>query len=275
MPIAPAVGAAMIGSGTQIGGSLLSMLVQKKREKRAMANTKELMALQHKNQQELNKQGQNLQLDTWEKTNYPAQMEMLKEAGLNPALLYGMSGGGGTTTGSQSGGTAASGSAPAPMQPMDLGNALQGAATAAQIKLTNAQAKNIEKDTELKSIDFDVNTETKEALINLIKADSEIKQTSSISEQLETIFKWISMGGTGDFDAKSGNKEGNIDTESIKLSERFKEYVTKNKLTEAEGRIKFAEAELIEKLRKVGANDTTVNAVLSILKLFALKAGSK
>ena len=40
------------------------------------------------------------QLDMWNKTNYGAQMKHLKDAGLNPALIYGMSGGGATTTGS-------------------------------------------------------------------------------------------------------------------------------------------------------------------------------
>ena len=40
------------------------------------------------------------QFDMWNKTNYGAQMKHLKDAGLNPALIYGMSGGGATTTGS-------------------------------------------------------------------------------------------------------------------------------------------------------------------------------
>lgn len=43
-------------------------------------------------------------LDIWNKTNYPAQVEKLKEAGLNPALLYGNGGGGGATTSGGSGG---------------------------------------------------------------------------------------------------------------------------------------------------------------------------
>lgn len=51
------------------------------------------------------------QLEMWEKTNYAAQKEQMKKAGLNPGLMYGMGGGGGTTanvaTGNASGGTAA------------------------------------------------------------------------------------------------------------------------------------------------------------------------
>ena len=48
------------------------------------------MDIQARNQQMLNEHGQRLQLKTWEQTNYPAQVQMLKEAGLNPALLYGI-----------------------------------------------------------------------------------------------------------------------------------------------------------------------------------------
>ena len=47
---------------------------------------------------------QQLQKDLWEATNYPAQMKQLEKAGLSPGLFYGMSGAGGTTTGSPGGG---------------------------------------------------------------------------------------------------------------------------------------------------------------------------
>jgi hypothetical protein len=45
----------------------------------------------------------------------------MRKAGLNPALMYGMSGGGGSTTGSQSGGSQAMGQAPR-YNPMDIAN---------------------------------------------------------------------------------------------------------------------------------------------------------
>ena len=35
------------------------------------------------------------QLEMWQRTNYPAQVEMMKRAGLNPALMYGQAGAGG------------------------------------------------------------------------------------------------------------------------------------------------------------------------------------
>ena len=63
----------------------------------------------------------------------------MKDAGLNPALMYGMSGGGGATTGSQGGGSAPGGSQP---RQMDL-------------QLIKAQKENVEADTEKKSAETD------------------------------------------------------------------------------------------------------------------------
>lgn len=111
-----------------------------RREQRQQGYTKNLMGLQNRHQQMLNQQGHELQMDMWNKTNYGAQMAHLKSAGLNPALMYGMSGGGGTTAGSQSGGSAASGQAPNVNETQGIGGAaMMGMQQMAQIKLLEAQ----------------------------------------------------------------------------------------------------------------------------------------
>lgn len=155
-------------AGAALGA--ISMLTQRKREERAMNNQKDLMGLQMQNQKQLDKYGQQLQLETWEKTNYPAQMEMIKEAGLNPALLYGMGGTGGATTGGQSGGAASGGQAPAPQQ-MDLGNILAAQKLKAETELLQAQ-----KDREIAAANKDRNTTPDTGLISEgLRAD--IKET--------------------------------------------------------------------------------------------------
>ena len=70
----------------------------------------------------------------WNKTNYGAQVGHMKDAGLNPALMYGSAGQGGTT-GSQGGGSASMGSSQQG-KVMDLSNALMGA----QIESLKAKA---------------------------------------------------------------------------------------------------------------------------------------
>lgn len=75
---------------------------------------------QYQNQRLLNEQGNDLQYQQWLRTNYPKQIEMMKKAGLNPALMYAKGGPGGTT-GSQTGGGAKGGQAMG-MPPMDVAN---------------------------------------------------------------------------------------------------------------------------------------------------------
>jgi hypothetical protein len=138
------IAAAGIGA---VGGAL-GMIGQNKRAKKQHNRQKELMGIQLKNQQQLNKQGQQLQMQTWRDTNYGAQMDMMKEAGLNPALMYGMSGGGGATTGSQGGGSAQGGNSHAPM---DIGASVQASLMMAQAVKLKAETKEIEERTKTES----------------------------------------------------------------------------------------------------------------------------
>ena len=116
----------------------LSMLYNDLSAQRSNKWQKQLMDIQFRNQKSLDKYGNELQYEMWEKTNYPAQVAMLKEAGLNPALLYGKGGPGGMT-GSQTGGSATGGSAPQTQSPhfMSISTSL---AQGAQIELMKAEA---------------------------------------------------------------------------------------------------------------------------------------
>lgn len=84
--------------------------------------------------------------DMWQRTNYSAQVEQLKKAGLNPGLLYGMGGGGGATTGGASGGF----SAPHAERGQELAQAM---AIGLQQQLTQAQVENIKADTKKKLVE--------------------------------------------------------------------------------------------------------------------------
>jgi len=106
-------------------------------------NNMELMNQAQQNQYALNVQGQQLQMDMWNQTNYGAQMEHMRKAGLNPALMYGKGAGQGGTTGSQTGGQAAKGNA-------GLGQAARsqgGKMELAQANLMEAQANDLQSQT--------------------------------------------------------------------------------------------------------------------------------
>jgi len=138
-----------MSSTTDAGaGAILGMVGGGMNARKQYHRQKKLMGLQQQNQMMLNRQGHDLQMDMWNKTNYGAQVKHMEDAGLNPALMYGMSGGGGTTAGSQGGGSAASGQAQT-QTAMDMAN----------IGLIKAQIDNIKADTELKGSQKGVNEE--------------------------------------------------------------------------------------------------------------------
>ena len=124
----------LLGIGTTLAGMGYGEYSNERQNRQDRTNA----MMQYQNQRNLNKQGHRLQMDMWNKTNYGAQVEHLKDAGLNPALMYGSAGQGGTT-GSQGGGNATKAQAPkAPV--MDMSNMLmdkQGALLDAQTRKTN------------------------------------------------------------------------------------------------------------------------------------------
>lgn len=121
-------------------------------------------------QRKLNRENQQLQLEMWEKTNYPAQRAMMEKAGLNPALMYGQGGGGGTTTGTQ-------GSNVGQTQGTFTGMGLQ---MQQQMQLIEAQKNNIEADTKKKQVEAaklaGIDTELGTEGLTGQKLDNKLKQ---------------------------------------------------------------------------------------------------
>jgi hypothetical protein len=134
-------GIGMSGVGAGFGSQLLGMIGGHQAERRNYRNQRNLMNLQMQNQAGLNRQGHDLQMDMWNKTNYGAQVGHMKNAGLNPALMYKGAGAGGTT-GSQGGGSASMGSSQQG-RVMDMGNLMMGA----QMENLRANTKKTEEDT--------------------------------------------------------------------------------------------------------------------------------
>lgn len=127
---------------------------------------------------------QQKQYEMWLKTNYSAQVAEMKKAGINPALLYGMSGGGGTTTGNASGnitgGTAPTG-----------GGEIQGMmGMGMQLQLLKAQKENIEADTEVKrtEAEFKGGVATREAETRILDLTQGIenKRAQKILTEVQT-----------------------------------------------------------------------------------------
>ena len=189
-------------AGVSAAGGVLGMIGQGKRAKKAHNRNKELMGMQFANQQALNKQGQELQMKTWNDTGYGAQMKMMKEAGLNPGLMYGMSGGGGQTTGSQGGGSASGNSSHAPM---DIGASVQASLAAAQVGKIVAETNLLKNQNKSESGKIE----------NMLAEKGDI-----FREQMASAY-WKIQNSTGD----------KLEEESIKIWEEAKLLNKQNKIT--------------------------------------------
>ena len=90
-------------TGGGIIGAGLGLLLQGNNDRRQLIQQQKL------NEQQLSADAVRMGMETerqkemWKATSFPAQIEQIKIAGLNPALVYGMGGSGGATVGSSPG----------------------------------------------------------------------------------------------------------------------------------------------------------------------------
>ena len=199
------IGSAAVGAA----GGILGMIGQGKRARKAHNRNKELMGMQFANQQALNKQGQELQMKTWRDTGYSAQMQMMKEAGLNPGLMYGMSGGGGQTTGSQGGGSASGNSSHAPM---DIGAVIQASLAGAQKGLIDSQKRKTEAETN------EINDRTDKIAVDKEKVVQEIENLKRVANTEKERTALVKLQGLFE-SSKIDNMKRNTELVGKKISE--------------------------------------------------------
>lgn len=135
------MGAAANVANTAIGAGL-GLMLEKHNDKRQIAQQQKLQALQIAGQKELTDYNTGKQMEMWRNTSYPAQMEMLKQAGLNPGLIYGMGGGGGQSTNIAQGNVTGAEAPKGGQEAMGMGmQMMQAQAIQSQIELTKAQTE--------------------------------------------------------------------------------------------------------------------------------------
>lgn len=151
---------AIIGAGIGLAGSILG-------RKQQNDDQREMMELQAKLNQQQAQYNQKLAKDMWNYTSFPNQVKKMKDAGLNPALIYGTGGQGGSTSGAGQ----ASGVGLSDAKGMQTGIAIQGmglelANLASQVELNKSQAeKNRAEAEKTAGIDTQVQQTTMENLI--------------------------------------------------------------------------------------------------------------
>lgn len=168
-----------LGIGMGLISGAIGAISRHEAERQQFQNEKELMGLQHAYNKDAAAYTQGLQKEMWDYTNYENQVKHMKAAGLNPALLYGMSGGGGSTAGSAQ----ASGVGNPGTQAVGMG--LEAAQIFSNIRLTNAEASKAEAEAEKTSgVDTEfTKAQTALATFNTTLAEEKGKLTR---EQVET-----------------------------------------------------------------------------------------
>ena len=156
--------AAATSAGTAVGGNLMNQIgyklgnltgYNKSVAEDQLEQERALSGIQLAANKEQMKYNHDLQYEMWNKTSPAEQLKRLKEAGLNPALMYsnGGVGAGGSTMGSGGGGSAGRSNASdeSSRKIADIqfqGMALQNAKLKSELQLLNAQADNLNAQTE-------------------------------------------------------------------------------------------------------------------------------
>lgn len=130
-------------------GAIIGMGMGKRNDERQREQQEYMQKLQMQGQKEMMDYSNMKQLEMWKNTSWGPQMELLKKAGLNPGLIYGMSGGGGQTTGSASGNVSAGSTSQNPGEAQAaMAMGMQMAQMAAQTELIKSQTKKTETEAE-------------------------------------------------------------------------------------------------------------------------------
>lgn len=132
--------------GGQLLGPAFGIAMEGHNDRRQREQQAALQRMQMEGNKEMIKFQNEQAMEMWRNTNYGPQVEEMKKAGLNPALLYGMSGGGGATASSASG-NVTSGNAQGVSNEAMQGMGMQLGMMDAQRKLIEAQTENVKTDT--------------------------------------------------------------------------------------------------------------------------------
>ena len=133
----------MIGSGIfGIFGTALNQAMSDATQTQQWANQLKLMEIQNRYNEQMAQRNQERNKELWDYTNYENQKKHMKAAGLNPALMYGMGGGGGVSAnGAQGQGVTQPTDRSVEMGLKQQGLGLQLASIASQVELNKSQAE--------------------------------------------------------------------------------------------------------------------------------------
>ena len=248
-------------AGTAIGAGV-GALTAKANDKRQIAMQRQLMDMQIQGSRELTDYNYQKQFDLWKNTNYQAQLEEMKKAGLNPGLIYGMGGGGGATTGG-GGASVSVGDAP-----KGGGEIMQGAAMGLQLGMQQAQMELIKAQaektrTETKKIGG-VDTEAVLQSISLMaqqednaKWEYELKRIQWASDQADYYVKQKTLDeAIAKFKAETGEQIANM--KKAMTEAKVSEETQQQQIEQVKANLAVTEVEIALKKSGIAVNDQQI-----------------
>lgn len=198
----------MLGNGIfSVFGAGLNAAMSAGAANEQWGNQLKLMEIQNRYNEQMAKNNQQRNKDLWDYTNYENQKKHMKAAGLNPALMYGIGGGGGVSaSGAQGQGVTQPTDRSIEMGLKQQGLGLQLASIASQVELNKSQAEKNKAEAEKIS---GVDTRVQEATI-----DNLIAQTSN-----EKVRKGLILGQIRVADAEEELKRNTADWTKDKADE--------------------------------------------------------
>lgn len=193
-------------------GAGMGLALEGHNDRRQLRQQGKLQQMQMQGNMAITDYNMNKQYEMWLKTNYQEQMRQMKMAGLNPGLMYGMGGGGGTTTGQ------ATGQVSGAEAPKGGGEVIAQQGLGIQSALLQAQKENIQASTE----------KTKAETANLPLAGKEIQsRTANLDKQ------WDLMAIDEDLKNSTLNAQKSIIISEMRTKfEEMEIAVKQNKMTE-------------------------------------------
>lgn len=198
------VSGAIGGLGSLFGIGRRKEKKAREAEEREHQRQLEYMGLQAQYNKEQAKYSTELSKEMWDYTNYENQVKHLKEAGLNPALLYGQGGGGGSAAG---GGAAAGVGLPSSTgvgmgiqweqmeAQKELAKAEAAKTNAEAAKLMTTDTENVESETEKNKQEIEESKKRIEHLTSQIHKTNEESKIIEFNNYLNELRKSIKLNG--------------------------------------------------------------------------------